>query len=181
MHKCKSKRIKVISTRSNIKRTSRRTSVKLKKLYQIEFNDFACSLITSIRAEDVSEFPFRYVAIKAGLQAAFEVGEKHHIKYAFSTQAVSVLAHDWLTTCAMYGLIAPCQEGFRIRILFNSVESAKHHIDHLLSQMRMRIADVGIFRLMAQAYIEAYKEAEQESRRRYISVNQYMESKSEYP
>lgn len=179
MHKCKKKSIKIIPHQSKIKRNSGRTSVTLNKPYHIEFNHFACSLLASIRAEGVSEFTFRYESIKPALQAALKTGERHYLRYKFSTAAPSCFAHDWLTTCAMYGLLAP--GGYKVKILLGSPHAALDYLDHQISKMHLHVADTGIFRKMAKVFIETFEQAAKDSNHRYMSTNEFEEAKSEYP
>jgi hypothetical protein len=181
MHECKKHHMKESSRKSKIKRHSGRTPVKLTKIYQIEFNNFARALIASIRAQGMAEFQFRYDALKPALQAALAHGTKKDFKYAFSTVAPSVLAHDWLEACALYGLIAPVHNGYHIKILLHSPESAQDYLDHLISRMHLGVADACVFREMAAAFVTAFRRSIIVESHKHISLGVYEELKSTYP
>lgn len=134
------------------------TKMNLKYEMKMEFSEFSCALLASIRKNGIKELNGTNYALTSAMRAALAEGERNGIPFSFSTKAPSCLAREWQSTCAIYGLITPNYTGGLIFRLV-SQEAAADYLDHMIGEARLKLAFVGVFKAMAEVFIAAYESA----------------------
>lgn len=134
--------------------------MNIKREMKIEFSEFGRALLASLRIIGVRDFVINHSALRLAIEAALEIGVRDGVPFSFNTQTPGILANEWLSTCSLYGLLGTCSwRTARLVITLDSSDVARDYLDDMIGDGRLKIAYVGSFKAMAEAFVKQFDKA----------------------